>query len=69
MVFWQRFLITFFVMVVASLIIAGVWQSVFNMTLPPYVAGIVAGLTALPVWELLKKFKPKKEKNLQNFKT
>ena len=69
MVFWQRLLITLLVMVVTSLIIAAVWRSVFNMTIPSHVAGVVAGLAALPVWELLKKIKPKKEKNLQNFKT
>jgi hypothetical protein len=66
MVFWQRLLITLLVMVVASLIIAAVWRSVFNMTIPSYVAGVAAGLAALPVWELLKKIKPKKEKNLQS---
>jgi len=66
MVFWQRLLITLFVMVVTSLIIAAVWRSVFNMTIPSYVAGVVAGLAALPVWELLKKIKPKKEKNLHS---
>ena len=69
MVFWQRLLITLLVMVVTSLIIATVWRSVFNMTIPSYVAGVIAGLAALPVWELLKRIKPKKEKNSQNFKT
>ena len=69
MVFWQRLLITLLVMVVTSLIIATVWRSLFNMTIPSYVAGVIAGLAALPVWELLKRIKPKKEKNSQNFKT
>ena len=69
MVFWQRLLITLLVMVVTSLLIAAVWRSVFNMTIPSYVAGVIAGLAALPVWELLKRIKPKKEKNSQNFKT
>ena len=69
MVFWQRLLITLLVMVVTSLIMAAVWRSVFNMTIPSYVAGVIAGLAALPVWELLKRIKPKKEKNSQNFKT
>jgi hypothetical protein len=50
-------------MVVTSIIIAAVWRSIFNMTIPSYVAGVVAGLAALPVWELLKRIKPKKEKN------
>jgi len=39
------------------------------MTIPSYVAGVIAGLSALPVWEFLKRVKQKKEKNLQNFKT
>lgn len=68
MVFWQRLLITLLVMVVASLIIAAVWRHVFNMTIPSYVAGVIAGLAALPVWELLKRIKLKKEKNSHNFK-
>jgi len=56
-------------MLVTSLIIAAVWRSIFNMTIPSYVAGVIAGLAALPVWELLKRIKPKKENNSQNFKT
>jgi len=66
MVFWQRLLITLLVMVVTSLIMAAVWRSVFNMTIPSYVAGVVAGLAALPVWEFLKRVKPKKKKNLHS---
>jgi hypothetical protein len=53
-------------MVVTSLIIAAVWRSAFNMTIPSYVAGVVAGLAAIPVWEFLKRIKPKKEKNLHS---
>jgi hypothetical protein len=30
--------------------------------MPSYLSGIVGGLTALPVWEILKKFKPKEKK-------
>jgi hypothetical protein len=36
------------------------------MIIPSYIAGVIAGLAALPVWELLKKIKPKKEKNLHS---
>ncbi len=66
MVFWQRLLITVLVMLTASFIIGFIWRSTFNMIIPSYIAGVIAGLAALPVWELLKKIKPKKEKNLHS---
>ena len=61
MVFWQRLLITVFVMLVTSFIIGAIWRSTFNMMMPSYIAGVIAGLAALPVWELLKKINPKKD--------
>ena len=64
MVFWQRLLITVLVMLAASLLIGLIWRSTFNMIIPSYMAGVIAGLAALPVWELLKRIKPKKEKNI-----
>ena len=66
MVFWKRLLITVLVMLAASFIISFIWRSTFNMIIPSYIAGVIAGLAALPVWELLKKIKPKKEKNLHS---
>jgi hypothetical protein len=62
MAFWQRLLITVLVMLAASFIAGAIWRSVFNMVIPSYLAGAISGLTALPVWELLKRIKPKKEK-------
>jgi uncharacterized protein (DUF2062 family) len=62
MVFWQRLLITVLIMLVTSFLMSAVWRSVFNMVIPSYIAGIIGGLTALPVWELLKRIKSKKEK-------
>jgi hypothetical protein len=32
------------------------------MVIPSYLTGAIGGLTALPVWEFLKRIKPKKEK-------
>ncbi len=64
MVFWQRLLITVLVMLAASFIIGLIWRSTFNMIIPSYIAGVISGLAALPVWELLKRIKPKKEKNI-----
>ena len=66
MVFWQRLLITVLVMLTASFLISFIWRSTFNMIIPSYIAGVIAGLAALPVWELLKKIKSKKEKNLHS---
>ena len=64
MAFWQRLLITVLVMLVTSFIVGAIWRSTFNMIIPSYIAGVIAGLAALPVWELLKRIKPKKQKNL-----
>ena len=62
MPFWQRLAITFVAMLVASFLVGVLWRSIFNIPLPSYLAGIVGGLTALPVWEFLKRIKPD-EKN------
>ena len=62
MAFWLRLLITVLVMLAVSFIAGTIWQSVFNMLIPSYLTGAIGGLTALPVWEFLKRIKPKKEK-------
>lgn len=56
---WQRLLVTVIAMVVASLVIGYIWQAIFGFQLPSYVAGVVGGLTAVPVWEFLKRIRPK----------
>ena len=62
MAFWQRLLITVVIMLVTSFVAGIIWRSQFNMVMPSYLAGIIGGLTALPVWELLRRIKPKTEK-------
>ena len=62
MVFWQRLLITVVIMLVTSFAAGIIWRSVFNMVMPSYLAGIIGGLTALPVWEFLRRIKSKTEK-------
>jgi len=59
MAFWQRLLITVIVMVAASFIAGVIWRGVFNAGFPGYLAGVVGGLAALPVWEVLKRVTPK----------
>jgi hypothetical protein len=49
-------------MLVASFVAGYIWRSLLSMVMPSYLAGIIGGLTALPVWELLKRIKPKTEK-------
>ncbi len=36
------------------------WQGIFNMGLPRYAGGVIGGLTALPLWEFLKRIGEKK---------
>jgi len=62
MPFWQRFLITVVAMLVASFVVSFIWRSLFNILMPGYLSGIVGGLTALPVWEFLKRIKSKDKK-------
>ena len=61
MVFWQRFFITIIVMFAASFVAGIFWRSIFNVPMPSYLAGVIGGLTALPVWEFLKRIKPKQK--------
>lgn len=59
MPFWQRSIITLAAMLVASFIIGFMWRSQFGFGLPDYVSGVIGGLTAVPLWEFLKRVKPK----------
>jgi hypothetical protein len=60
MPFWQRSLITLVAMIAVSFLVGFLWRSVFNFGLPGYASGVVGGLTAVPLWEFLKRVKPKK---------
>ncbi len=56
---WQRLVVTLIAMFVASYLAGWIWQAVFNVTLPSYIGGVVGGLAAIPVWELLKRAGPR----------
>lgn len=58
---WQRMLVTLIAMVVASLVIGLIWQEIFGFQLPSYLAGVIGGLAAVPVWEFLKRVGPRSE--------
>jgi hypothetical protein len=52
---WQRLLVTLVAMAAASLIVGLIWRALLGFELPSYLAGVVGGLTAVPVWEFLKR--------------
>jgi Na+/glutamate symporter len=56
--FWQRLLVTVLAMLVASWIAGLIWHAIFNFPLPSYVGGMVGGLAALPLWDILKRIRP-----------
>ena len=60
MPFWQRLLITVLAMLAASFLAGLLWRALFEVGLPGYLAGVVGGLAALPVWEFLKPWKPRR---------
>ena len=60
MPFWQRSLILLAAMMAISFLVGYLWNSLFGFNLPSYVSGVVGGLTAVPLWDLLKRVGPKK---------
>lgn len=60
---WARIAVTIVLMVLISFLVGVVWRSVFSAEIPSYISGFVGGIVAIPVWEILQKFKPKPEKN------
>jgi hypothetical protein len=63
MPFWQRLLITVVAMLAASFVVGLIWGYLLNFALPSYLGGIIGGLTALPVWEFLKRVAPKRARS------
>ena len=59
MPFWQRILILLAAMMAASFIVGFIWQYLFGFVLPSYISGVIGGLTAVPLWDFLKRVKPK----------
>jgi len=60
MAFWKRFLILLVAVVAVSLIVGVIWHSLFGFNLPAYASGVIGGLTAVPLWDFLKRINPKK---------
>ena len=54
---WHRLLIVLVVMLAISFLSGRLWFSLFDFALPSYLAGVIGGFTALPVWELLRRIR------------
>jgi Na+/glutamate symporter len=59
MALWQRLLFTLIVMIAISFLAGVIWQTTFNVRLPSYVGGLIGGMVAIPVWEFLKRVRPR----------
>ena len=57
---WQRLILTIVAIVVASLLVGLIWHRIFGFGLPSYIGGVIGGLTAVPVWEFLRRTQSKK---------
>jgi hypothetical protein len=42
-------------MLLASFIVGLLWSWLFSSEIPSYISGLVGGLTAIPVWEFVKR--------------
>jgi hypothetical protein len=60
MPFWQRFLVLLVAILAVSFLFGMLWSYVFGFALPSYVSGVIGGLTAVPLWDILKRIQPKK---------
>ncbi len=52
---WQRLVFTTVAIVLASFIAGLIWHRLFGFSLPSYLGGVIGGLTAVPIWELLRR--------------
>jgi hypothetical protein len=55
---WQRSLVTLVAMLLTSFVAAVLWRNIFNIDIPSYLSGAVGGVTAVPIWEFLKRVGP-----------
>lgn len=58
---WARIAVTIVLMVLISFLAGVLWSSVFSAEIPSYISGLIGGVVAIPVWEILQKFKAKPE--------
>lgn len=51
---WHKITITLVAMLFASFLAGRLWLRVFDFAIPSYLAGVVGGLAAILVWELMR---------------
>ncbi len=61
---WARIAVTVILMVLFSFLAGVLWSSMFSTQIPSYISGFVGGIVAIPVWEILEKFKTKPDKKM-----
>ncbi len=54
---WHRLLIVLIVMLAFSFVAGRLWFHLLDFAMPAYLAGVIGGFAALPVWELLKRIR------------
>ena len=59
MPFWQRLLILLVAILLVGFLFDLAWHYIFGFTLPSYVTGVIGGLTAVPLWDMLKRIQAK----------
>jgi hypothetical protein len=53
---WLRLCITAVVMLAMSFAAGQLWIGALHFQMPSYLAGVIGGVSALPIWELLKRW-------------
>lgn len=53
MAFWQRLGLTALIVLAFSGLVHVAWRSLLGFPMPAYLAGLLGGLVALPIWEYL----------------
>ena len=59
---WQRLLVTLLAILAASFVADLIWQALTGYDLPSYLAGVIGGLAAVPLWEFLKRVGPGRQR-------
>ena len=62
---WIRILLTLAAVVLVGFFAGLLWMAAFNRNMPDYLAGLLGGLAAVPVWELLERvsFSPRNKQH------
>jgi len=52
---WMRIALTLAAVVLVGFVAGLLWMAAFNRDMPGYLGGLLGGLAAMPVWELLRR--------------